>query len=68
MTADNVTVETPKHPLYALTTAELARYRRELESAVRGVADDAPVQAILSAKLDAVKAEQADRKRIADGS
>jgi hypothetical protein len=35
MTADNVPVAPPKHPMYALTTFELADYRRELEHALR---------------------------------
>lgn len=62
MTADHA-VEAPKHPLHALTTSELSRYRRELESAIRGISDDAPLQADLRTKLDAVLAEQADRER-----
>lgn len=64
MTADHATVETPKHPLHALTTSELSRYRRDLENAIRGIADDAPVQADLRAKLDAVLAEQEDRSKV----
>jgi len=34
MTTDPVTVERPKHPLHALTTYELADYRRLLEKAI----------------------------------
>jgi hypothetical protein len=34
--ADNpATVQQPRHPLYALTTYELAGYRRQLESAIK---------------------------------
>ena len=64
MPAEHATVETPKHPLHALTTSELSRYRRELESAIRGIADDAPVQDDLRSKLDAVLAEQDDRSKV----
>jgi DNA-binding beta-propeller fold protein YncE len=32
--ADPVTVESPRHPLHALTTFELRRYRRQLENAI----------------------------------
>jgi hypothetical protein len=55
----------PSHPLHALTTYELARYRRELEHAIKGISPDAPVQADLRRQLDAVLAEQGERKRIA---
>jgi hypothetical protein len=33
MTAEPVTVHPPEHPMHALTTYELSRYRRELEHA-----------------------------------
>jgi hypothetical protein len=66
MTADPVTVEPPKHPLYSLTAYELKDRRRELERAIKGIAADAPVQADLRCALDAVTAEQEDRKRMAD--
>jgi hypothetical protein len=55
----------PSHPLHALTTYELARYRRELEHAIKGISPDAPVRADLRRQLDAVLAEQGERKRIA---
>ena len=60
-----VTVERPKHPLHALTTYELSRYRRDLEHAIQGVSPDAPVQADLRRRLDTVIAEQDDRARLA---
>ena len=60
-----VPVTAPAHPVHALTTYELRDYRRELERAIRGIAPDAPVQASLRNKLDAVIAEQDDRARIA---
>ncbi len=56
-----------QHPLHALTTFELRDYRRQLEIAIKGIAPDAAVQAVLRAKLDAVLAEQAERARIARG-
>ena len=46
---------------FALTSYELRDYRRELERAIKGIFSDAPVQADLRAKLDAVLAEQEDR-------
>jgi len=65
MPAEPATVEQPKHPLPALTTYELRDYRRDLERAIAGIAADAPVQAVLRRKLDAVLAEQEDRVRMA---
>jgi hypothetical protein len=62
------TVDQPRHPLYALTTFELRRYRRELESAIAffGAKDPVPpARADLQARLDAVMAEQDDRTRLA---
>ena len=60
-----MTVEPPRHPVHALTTYELRDYRRDLERAIKGIAPDAPVQADLRRKLDAVTAEQEDRARLA---
>jgi hypothetical protein len=60
-----MTVAWPKHPVPALTTYELRDFRRDLERAVQGIAPDAPVQAHLHRKLDAVIAEQEDRARLA---
>ncbi len=65
MTAEPVTIQPPKHPLYALTSYELRDYRRDLERAIKGISPDAPVQADLRARLDAVIAEQEDRARLA---
>jgi hypothetical protein len=68
MTTDAVTVEPPRHPLYALTTYELAGYRRQLESALAcfGRTDPVPpARDDLQARLDAVIAEQDDRARLA---
>ena len=65
MPAEPANVDPPPHPLHALTTYEIRDYRRLLESAIRGIADDAPIQPALRRKLDAVLAEQEDRKRLA---
>ena len=61
-------VDTPKHPLHALTTYELAYYRRRLENALAFLDKQDPIPAIradLQAALDKVIAEQDDRARIA---
>ena len=61
-------VDTPKHPLHALTTYELAYYRRRLENALSFLDKQDPIPAIradLQAALDKVIAEQDDRARIA---
>jgi hypothetical protein len=54
-------VEPPPHPLPALTTYELAGYRRQLERALTTLADQAPVRALLQDKLTRVLAEQESR-------
>jgi hypothetical protein len=60
-----MSVEKPKHPLYALTTHELNEYRGELEHAVAAPAADPRARADLRRRLDDVLAEQDDRARIA---
>jgi hypothetical protein len=65
MPAEPATVDQPKHPIYALTTGEISRYRRELERAIAGIAPDAPVQADLKSRLGAVLSEQEQRARAA---
>ena len=60
-------VDTPKHPLHALTTYELAYYRRRLENALAFLDKQDPVPAIradLQAALDGVITEQQDRARL----
>jgi hypothetical protein len=69
MTTEHMTIDPPKHPLPALTTYELADYRRELERAIAFFDRQVPVppaRARLQARLDDVVAEQGDRKRLAD--
>jgi hypothetical protein len=68
MSAEPARLTSPKHPLPELTTYELRNYRRDLEHAIEGISPDAPVQANLRAKLDAVLAEQRDRARLAADS
>jgi len=63
MPAEPVPVEPPPHPLPALTTYELARYRRELERALAGLAGQTPVRGLLQDKLAAVLAEQDSRAK-----
>jgi hypothetical protein len=61
-------VDTPKHPLHALTTYELTYYHRRLENALAYLDKQDPVPAIradIQAALDKVIAEQDDRARIA---
>jgi hypothetical protein len=61
-------VDKPRHPLHALTTYELAGYRRELEQAIAFFDRQDPVppaRADMRARLDAVIAEQDDRAAIA---
>ena len=61
-------VDTPKHPLHALTTYELAYYRRRLENALAFLDKQDPIPAIradLQAAIDKVIEEQDDRARIA---
>jgi hypothetical protein len=68
MPTEPATVQTPQHPLYALTTYELRDYRRQLERAVGYYVANhpaAPVLAELRKTLGDVLAEQDDRARAA---
>jgi hypothetical protein len=67
-TPQTPTVDQPEHPLHALTTYELAYYRRRLENAIAFLSKQDPVPAIrddIQAALNRVIAEQDDRARIA---
>jgi hypothetical protein len=69
MLAEPAAVNPPKHPLHALTTSELRDYRARLESAVGSFSVKDPVPPAcdqLQDALDAVLAEEQDRKRLAD--
>ena len=55
-------------PLAKMTAAELARYRRELEHALRVFPEGVPVRELLGEKLAGVLAEQERRERVASGS
>lgn len=52
----------PPHPLPALTTYELARYRRELEHALTAI----PASTLLHTRLAEVLAEQESRASLRD--
>jgi hypothetical protein len=58
-----MSVEKPRHPLYALTTHELKEYRGQLEHAVAAPTADPRTRADLRRRLDDVLAEQDDRAR-----
>jgi DNA-binding transcriptional regulator/RsmH inhibitor MraZ len=66
--AGPVTVEPPDHPLHALATYELSRYRRELEHALEALPQHAAVRELLIGKLAEVLAEQDSRVLIAEAS
>jgi hypothetical protein len=68
MTAEHETVPPPKHPMHALTTYELTRYRRELEQALKTLPEDVPVRGLLQGRLAEVLAEQESRSRIRDAA
>jgi hypothetical protein len=65
MPAEPVTVQEPKHAVSELTTSELARYRRELEHALKTLPEHAPVRELLQQRLAEVLAEVDERARIA---
>jgi vacuolar-type H+-ATPase subunit D/Vma8 len=64
MTTDHATPEPPPHPLPALTTYELARYRRELDHALDVLPVLVPARALLQQRLAEVVAEQDSRATI----
>jgi hypothetical protein len=65
MTAETVTVTPPKHPMHALTTYELSRYRRDLEHALKVLQGHTAVRELLQGQLAEVLAEQQSRTKIA---
>ena len=68
MMTEHMTVDRPKHPLHAMTTYELRDYRHQLERAIAFFTSKDPVPAVrddLQAELDAVLAEQDERRRLA---
>jgi hypothetical protein len=67
MPTEPVAVQPPKHPTHALTTYELADYRRELEHALKSVPEHAEVRELLRTKLAEVLAEQEARIKISSG-
>lgn len=56
--------DNPRHPVYALTTYELRRYRRALEHSLKGISADAPVRERLRSRLAEVVAEEECRARL----
>lgn len=54
-----------RHKLSAMTTAELAQRKRELEHCCKGISSTAPIQRELRHLLDEIAAEEADRASIA---
>ena len=65
MTHEFVTIRQPAHPVFALTTYELAGYRRELEKTLAALPKHAPASELARRLLSEVLAEQADRVEIA---
>lgn len=54
----------PPHPLDALTSYELSRYRRQLEHALKTTPGHAPARGHLQQRLAEVMAEQQSRTTI----
>ena len=52
------------HAVAAMTTYELAGYRRNLEDGLAVIAEDGPTRAVLETRLAEVLAEQDERERI----
>ena len=64
MTATPAEPVPPPHPLPALTTFELTRYRRDLERALQAMPGHAPARGQLEQRLAEVQAEQQSRTQI----
>jgi hypothetical protein len=54
----------PSHPVHALTTYELRRYRRALEHSLNPIPAGVPVRERLHARLSEVLAEEECRARL----
>lgn len=54
----------PRHPVHALTTYELRRYRRALEHSLKAIPVGTPVCELLHARLAEVLAEEECRTRL----
>ena len=66
MTPESVAIRQPEYPVSALTTYELAGYRRELEKTLAALPGHAvPARELARRLLAEVLAEQADRVEIA---
>jgi hypothetical protein len=64
MTATPAQPDPPPHPLPALTTFELARYRRDLEHALQSMSVRSPARGQLEQRLAEVQAEQQSRTQV----
>jgi hypothetical protein len=60
-----MTPDQPAHPLHALTTYELRKYRSDLEHALKTLPEHAAARELLHEKLAGVLAEQESRAAIA---
>lgn len=54
----------PSHPVHALTTYELRRYRRALEHSLKTIPVGVPVRELLQARLSEVLAEEECRAQL----
>jgi hypothetical protein len=68
MPSEPVTIDLPKHPMYALTTYELRDYRRQLEHALKTLPGHAEIRALLQQRLTDVLTEQQARARLQQAS
>ena len=60
-----MSVPQPPHPVGALTTSELSRYRSDLEHALQAQRGADPSRGVIQARLAEVLTEQDDRRRSA---
>ncbi len=65
MTPESVAIRQAEHPVSALTTYELASYRRELEKTLAALPGHAPARELARRSLAEVLGERADRADIA---
>ncbi|HEX2742898.1 MAG TPA: hypothetical protein VHN16_00660 [Streptosporangiaceae bacterium] len=60
-------IQPPPHPMRALTTYELKKYRRELEHSLKTLPEHAQVRELLQERLAEVLAEQDSRNQLHQG-
>ena len=61
-------IQPPPHPMHALTTYELKKYRRELEHSLNTIPEHAQVRELLQERLAEVLAEQDSRNQLHEGN